>query len=336
MAPSYKSFSITPSLQDTLRTAFEDIPFSPYKDADKFKFLDSSLDATSHLLPTEIKEAIREMDRSFTDEGILLIKGLPIDTDIAKGRVRTPSTDSPVDNRASFISEAVITGIGQMLGNIFGYQNEKRGEFIHNISPKYGASDRVSSDGAALPFPFHVENLNLFPLTPSFIALLCLRADRDQIAITYGLNPKREIQRLDADDIATLRTYSFLTKGNDSIGIKDARKLCHPVLLGEMASPYILYEGKDTVGITAEARKALAALTELIDCSRNKIEIKFEVGDMLIIDNRRVLHSRNAFTAYGDGFDRWLQRIYIKTAPWYDWHKYLTGKPPYVINDMKI
>ena len=36
-----------------------------------------------------------------------------------------------------------------------------------------------------------------------------------------------------------------------------------------------------------------------------------EPGDLLFLDNRRVIHARSAFTPRGDGTDRWLQRALI-------------------------
>ncbi len=41
-------------------------------------------------------------------------------------------------------------------------------------------------------------------------------------------------------------------------------------------------------------------------------EILSEPGDLIIIDNRRTSHSRTKFKAYFDGYDRWLQRVFIK------------------------
>lgn len=39
--------------------------------------------------------------------------------------------------------------------------------------------------------------------------------------------------------------------------------------------------------------------------------VRLEPGDLLVVDNRRAIHGRSAFPARYDGFDRWLQRMYV-------------------------
>ena len=65
--------------------------------------------------------------------------------------------------------------------------------------------------------------------------------------------------------------------------------------------------------------------------------IKLKPGDLLLIDNRRVLHSRNAFQAHYDGYDRWLQRIYLlaDNLSW-RWREKLETKKYHVINDLLL
>ena len=56
---------------------------------------------------------------------------------------------------------------------------------------------------------------------------------------------------------------------------------------------------------------AEAALNEL----RNTLDkigsgVHLEPGDLLVLDNRRMMHGRSIFTPKYDGNDRWLQRSY--------------------------
>ena len=44
--------------------------------------------------------------------------------------------------------------------------------------------------------------------------------------------------------------------------------------------------------------------------------VRLENGDMLIVNNRLVLHSRSYFTPRGDGRDRWLQRLFVRGDLW--------------------
>ena len=39
--------------------------------------------------------------------------------------------------------------------------------------------------------------------------------------------------------------------------------------------------------------------------------IVLEPGDLLVVDNDRVVHGRTSFAARFDGTDRWLQRAFV-------------------------
>jgi L-asparagine oxygenase len=47
---------------------------------------------------------------------------------------------------------------------------------------------------------------------------------------------------------------------------------------------------------------------------------------MLAMDNRKGCHGRTAFTAYFDGTDRWVERVYVRRSVWdcrrQDWDSY--------------
>ena len=46
------------------------------------------------------------------------------------------------------------------------------------------------------------------------------------------------------------------------------------------------------------------------------LSLKLCPGDLLLFDNRRVLHARTPFTARLDGTDRWLRRLYVVPDLW--------------------
>jgi hypothetical protein len=58
-----------------------------------------------------------------------------------------------------------------------------------------------------------------------------------------------------------------------------------------------------------EAARALAWLIEHLD--RRTVELVIEPGDLVMLNNRRVVHGRRQFQAKYDGRDRWLKRINI-------------------------
>ncbi|CAM5724923.1 hypothetical protein STENM223S_05279 [Streptomyces tendae] len=58
-----------------------------------------------------------------------------------------------------------------------------------------------------------------------------------------------------------------------------------------------------------EAAAALEALTA--ELQRNLTDVVVSPGDLLVIDNYRVVHGRAAFKARFDGTDRWLKKAVV-------------------------
>ena len=61
---------------------------------------------------------------------------------------------------------------------------------------------------------------------------------------------------------------------------------------------------------------ALEKFVEILESPENRYEYLLKEGDVVVIDNRRVLHARTAFTTKGlegDGVtDRWLKGCYVE------------------------
>ena len=63
------------------------------------------------------------------------------------------------------------------------------------------------------------------------------------------------------------------------------------------------------VGTDAEAQAALDRLGRAVRAHATAVVL--EAGDLLVIDNHRVVHARSPFHARFDGRDRWLQRAFV-------------------------
>jgi hypothetical protein len=84
-----------------------------------------------------------------------------------------------------------------------------------------------------------------------------------------------------------------------------------PLLCGNPRSPYVRidpYFMRIPAG-DPRAEQALARAVEAIE--DNLMDIVLEPGDVLILDNFRVVHGRRAFYPRYDGRDRWLKRINV-------------------------
>jgi hypothetical protein len=142
--------------------------------------------------------------------------------------------------------------------------------------------------------------------------LYCLRGDRSKKAFTLISSLKKALVKLDSETLAQLRKREYQTGVDVSFGNRDKTlyvKELIPVLYGEDDDMMITYDLDLMVGISREAREALDVLKNVLLSVREGILL--EPGDLLIFDNRRVVHGRAAYDAFFDGQDRWLQRSYI-------------------------
>lgn len=62
-------------------------------------------------------------------------------------------------------------------------------------------------------------------------------------------------------------------------------------------------------GKTFQAQEALDKLLKSI--KEHTKEIVLQTGDVLILDNRKLVHGRKSFKAKYDGTDRWLLRMLV-------------------------
>ena len=60
---------------------------------------------------------------------------------------------------------------------------------------------------------------------------------------------------------------------------------------------------------TRSAQHALATLREHLEA--RAVGVVLEPGDLLLVDNRRAVHARTAFSPRYDGTDRWIQRLLV-------------------------
>jgi L-asparagine oxygenase len=82
-----------------------------------------------------------------------------------------------------------------------------------------------------------------------------------------------------------------------------------PVFYGNSYDPFMKYDLDLMTGLTPEATEALAQMRAAANATKNYARLS--VGDLLLVDNRRSVHSRSEFMPRWDGRDRWLQRCYV-------------------------
>lgn len=254
-------------------------------------------------LPVRLLETLRQFRHDAGQAGILMLSGLPVDEELLPD---TPTVRDSVE-RTPEIPAAVAMLLGQQLGEIVAYRDEKQGALVQNVVPVQALANSQSNAGSVL---LELHNENAFhPRRPDHIGLMCLRSDHEQRAGTLVSCVRDALPLLDEADVAILNSPRFVTEAPPSFGAGEATAP-HPVLGGSVQDPDLQVDFNATAALDDEAREALERLgVALLKASSSLV---LRPGEMVFVDNRLVVHGRTDFTPRYDGRDRWLHRIYVQ------------------------
>jgi L-asparagine oxygenase len=252
-------------------------------------------------LPFRVLEAIRTFRHDAGVDGMLTISNLPI---APESLPPTPSVPDSVEPAAT-VPAAIAVLLGQQLGEVIAYRDEKRGALVQNIVP-VPALERSQSNGGSVPLQLHTENA-FHPNRPDYVGLLCLRPAREGVG-THVASIRRALALLDGGDLAVLQQARFQTAAPPSFGSAD-RSGPHPVLNGGADDPDIRVDFHATSALDEAAAAALSRLREAL--MEVRVDLVLRSGDMVFLDNRLVVHGRSAFAPRYDGGDRWLHRVFV-------------------------
>ncbi|CAL9583841.1 Enduracididine beta-hydroxylase [Streptomyces sp. enrichment culture] len=230
----------------------------------------------------------------------LVLKGLP------RGAISDCSTPTKHgDDRLLLGFEMLALAIAMLMGQPMSYATQQGGRLINDIVPlREDSAVSNASSGYLHTFDFHTEDAFMC-IPPNFIQLACVRNPTNTPVTLSGLSPTD----LEPDAMAALRSPSYRIGVNpkqSGWGLslpKDPR----PVVEGPATRPRIRYNAANTVAVDEGARGALAALRCAL--SENSLELPLADGDIAIIDNHRIVHSRSPYEPSFAGKDRWLLRI---------------------------
>lgn len=286
--------------------ALADAPLpDPYRELETFIEV---AERTFDRLPRPLREAVLRFRRDGNDYGALVLRGLPSDPKLPP----TPLDAGRVDDKPTYLSELWTAAFGTALGDPVSFAPLKAGEIFMNICPTRRNEGELSSESSRVTLDYHTE-LAYHPHSPTHLLLFCLRPDHDRVARTFFSSSRRVIDRLSPETLAGLFEEDFRAdvdlsfRGGAANGKAGAIPL--PVFYGDPYDPFMSFDGVLIAGVTERAQRAYSELAAALIATRMHVELKG--GDLLILDNRRTAHGRSQFTPRYDGFDRWLQRMYI-------------------------
>jgi L-asparagine oxygenase len=210
------------------------------------------------------------------------------------------------------LRELVLLGVMSLLGEPFTFASLYGGRIVQDVVPVRGAEDEQTSGGSKAFLEWHVEDAFSADRCDYF-GLMCLRGE--ETAATRIAAAKNLL--LGERHRAVLREDRFVIVPDIGHTLEGAGQgTLTPVLSGPESDPEICFDSvymrpsddRDSVG-----REALECVASAI--MRAGAGHTLKPGDLLIVDNRRVMHARTPFNPRFDGSDRWLMRAMVCSSP---------------------
>jgi L-asparagine oxygenase len=258
-------------------------------------------------LPAAIEASLRAFAADSGDAGTQLLRHMPI------GRVPATPAGPGIATGKDTTSERTLMAVASRLGEPVGYVQEHGGGLVQDIVPARGDIGRQLSTSSDVTLEWHTETA-FHPHKPRYVMLLCLRGDPGARTLCCSITDV--LPHLDTGAVATLREARFRTRPDASF--------LEPGVDGEYGPPMAVLTDPDTdnggrasftydedlmVGTDDDAQRALDVLGAAV--REHATSLVLEAGDLLVIDNDRVVHARSPFRARFDGSDRWLQRAFV-------------------------
>ncbi|MDT7783524.1 MAG: L-asparagine oxygenase [Pseudonocardiales bacterium] len=256
--------------------------------------------------PPSVVRALHRYGNHGSVHNALLVRGL---LPHSAGLPPSPGTTTPAALGPDVDAAALtLLAVASQLGEPFTFASLYEGRLVQHVTPVPGQEDAQTSEGSDTVLAWHVEDA-FTEARCDFFGLLCLRGEPGAatlLAAARALELPAEVERV-------LREPRFVVEPDIAHGAGPTPGLpACAVLSGPPADPEIcfdaVYQRPADPGDTAAAT-ALTALADAIGGAA--VAHVLEPGELLIADNRRVVHGRSVFRPRYDGTDRWLLRTMV-------------------------
>jgi L-asparagine oxygenase len=258
-----------------------------------------------HLLPAGLRD--RLADLRYTERvGALWIRSGPA------GELACPTPEHWRSRArdATLPHDFWLVLVGAQLGDPFSWSSLQDGRLLGDVLPVPGSEFTQTGQGSLAPLELHVEDA-FDDDRCDYLGLIALR-NRDEAATTVAAVRS---DRLPGDLRQVLREPRFVIRADPEHlagareGEPGARRCA--LLFGDPENPYLRVDTIFTEPLPGDAAAA-AAFTALCDqLAAATVPVPLAAGDVLLIDNYRVVHGRTPFQPRFDGTDRWLRKVTV-------------------------
>jgi len=311
--PSSSTVRLTPDESGALLEAALVCTENPYLSEQREDFIRTARVAGKICFSTATRQAAQEiLDRGF---GALLLEDLPVDPVLPP----TPSAGGALDPhyKSTFVSEFVSVALGVLVdAEIFNFRQEGRGSapLFDNVVPINSLRLQRGAGGYANNFPFHCDS-TWHRMRSDYLALVGIRPDPNALTMACSV-----VDIADTDLIDGMPLESFRLKPPDLYTQMEAQgiplgaphyRLMNPIEIDATAMN-VNFNGTDCRGPVA---------TEWLSHFEDVVEEKavgciLSRGNGLLLNNRRVCHTRTGYAPNFGAEARWFVRSNFKRGLW--------------------
>ncbi|WP_157777897.1 TauD/TfdA family dioxygenase [Nocardia terpenica] len=217
------------------------------------------------------------------------------------------------------ILRGAIVGIANWYG--YGYTTQQHGVIHNNVVPVKEYSEVQGISASTLELGLHVEDASFnrgegLDISPDFLTMHFFRNDKS-VPTTLSVSDWSQLSS-DSRDLLCEEWYFNKTNPGQGGSSNDSVRPVS-VLYGPSDHPWIRLNTAD-IDYDRYTAEQSAALRELVsNIESNSVEFPFSAGQVVIVDNRRVLHGRRRYDSQDvpryDGTDRWQRRLVVSQDP---------------------
>lgn len=254
-------------------------------------------------LPSRIKRELEEFKKNGDKYGALLIRNLP----------NEPFVITPKDNKEHIGETTILANVqalfNEYMGHMVSYEAEGDGYLFQDMVPNKELSKTQTSLGSNVELELHTEQA-FSDYRPDYLSLACIKGDKH--AYTFFLHVNQILEQMSDDEI------HYLEKKKWKIGVDMSFALngCDFAARGPLSilkyngQHYDLVFDQDLLmGMSITSSKMIGEIVDIYYKYRNGYVLR--PGEILMLDNHKVVHGRSPFQPKFDGNDRFIVRSFI-------------------------
>ncbi len=289
------------------------LPSCPYIPAQREDFIAAAREAGRKILSaTTTSAATAVLD---SGSGALLLENLPVDP----GELPTPAAGGSLDpgHKSTFVSEFVCVALSVLVdAEIFNFRQEGKGSapLFDNVVPIESMRLQRGAGGYANNFPFHCDS-TWHRMRPDYLALVGVRAAPQAWTLTCSildLVQTETARRMPPESfrLKPPQLYTQMAGQGIPLGTPEWRMM-DPV---DTAATELNVNFNGTDCADPASVKWLAELEDLVEARATGCVLG--PGNALLLNNRRVCHTRTGYTPVFGTQARWFVRANFKRALW--------------------